>query len=160
MVSPMQYLLGSTLGTAVRLVGGIVMCFWTSWQLSVLAFATVGPIIYLTKVGAVWDAEGCARALRLPPPPPPLILNLSHVSILPPPPPRFMQHGPARSTRASGPPSARHLKLRQSLLAIFALCAPFRLSCSRWAVTMMPPSARCKRVGLSLLAFFVSLPGV
>jgi hypothetical protein len=27
------------------------MCFKTSWKLSILAFATVGPIVYLTQVG-------------------------------------------------------------------------------------------------------------
>jgi hypothetical protein len=37
------------------------MCFKTSWKLSILAFATVGPIDYLTQEGTRAGASAPAR---------------------------------------------------------------------------------------------------
>jgi ABC-type nickel/cobalt efflux system permease component RcnA len=35
------------------LTGGLAMCLWTSWRLSMLAFTSIGPIIYITAIYAV-----------------------------------------------------------------------------------------------------------
>merc|ERR1719384_1381486 len=39
----------------IYLFGGLVMCFFTSWRLSILAFTTIGPIIYITREYAIWS---------------------------------------------------------------------------------------------------------
>jgi len=43
------------ISNTILLCGGIGMCFYTSWRLSLLAFVTVGPIIYITRVYAAWS---------------------------------------------------------------------------------------------------------
>lgn len=55
MVSPMQTMLNTLLSNLILLVGGLIMCFYTSWRLSMLAFTTVGPIMYITNSYAVWS---------------------------------------------------------------------------------------------------------
>lgn len=55
MVSPMQTMLNTLISNIILLGGGLVMCFYTSWRLSMLAFTTVGPIVYITKVYAKWS---------------------------------------------------------------------------------------------------------
>lgn len=44
-------MLGSLFSNIFLLGGGMVMCFVTSWRLSMLAFTTVGPIYHVTQVG-------------------------------------------------------------------------------------------------------------
>ena len=39
------------------LVGGVVMCFITSWRLSMLAYATVLPIMHITETYAKWSGN-------------------------------------------------------------------------------------------------------
>ncbi len=55
MVQPIQSLLQSLLTNVILLLGGLVMCLYTSWKLSVLAFTAIGPIIYLTRTYAKWS---------------------------------------------------------------------------------------------------------
>eukprot|EP00793_Prasinoderma_coloniale_P000967 PRCOL_00007057-RA len=55
MVSPVQTVLGSTVSNAATLVGGLVMCFVTSWRLSMLAFTTVLPVSMVTQRYAKWS---------------------------------------------------------------------------------------------------------
>ena len=55
MVGPIQTMLGRLISNTMLLVGGTALCFYTSWRLSVLAFTTVGPIIYLTQLYASWS---------------------------------------------------------------------------------------------------------
>merc|ERR1711871_491819 len=55
MVSPLRTLLNSLLGNGFSLIGGLVMCLYTSWKLSILAFTAIGPIIYVTGVYARWS---------------------------------------------------------------------------------------------------------
>eukprot|EP00472_Partenskyella_glossopodia_P000829 CAMPEP_0197542724 /NCGR_PEP_ID=MMETSP1318-20131121/67858_1 /TAXON_ID=552666 /ORGANISM="Partenskyella glossopodia, Strain RCC365" /LENGTH=671 /DNA_ID=CAMNT_0043102009 /DNA_START=183 /DNA_END=2201 /DNA_ORIENTATION=- len=55
MVSPIRTMLNSLLTSIISVVGGLVLCFWTSWKLSVLAFTSIGPIIYLTGMYAQWS---------------------------------------------------------------------------------------------------------
>ena len=45
MVTPMQNLAGTLFTNTINLVGGVTLCFLTSWRLSLLAFTTVGPIM-------------------------------------------------------------------------------------------------------------------
>jgi hypothetical protein len=55
MVSPIQSMLGTLLSNTILLIGGMALCFSTSWRLSMLAFTTVGPIIHITQVYADWS---------------------------------------------------------------------------------------------------------
>lgn len=43
-------MLGTLFSNSLLLAGGMVMCFVTSWRLSMLAFTTVGPIYHITQV--------------------------------------------------------------------------------------------------------------
>jgi len=56
-VAPMRNTVASLLGNLFALGGGLIMCFYTSWRLSMLAFTTIGPIIYLTETYAKWSSE-------------------------------------------------------------------------------------------------------
>lgn len=55
MVSPIQTMLGSLVSNLILLLGGITMCFYTSWRLSMLAFVTVGPIVHVSQTYASWS---------------------------------------------------------------------------------------------------------
>ena len=55
MVSPIQSMLGTLISNSILLLGGMALCFSTSWRLSMLAFTTVGPIIHITQVYADWS---------------------------------------------------------------------------------------------------------
>ena len=48
MVTPIYTTLSTVLSNATTLVGGIVMCFATSWRLSMLAFVTILPMMHIT----------------------------------------------------------------------------------------------------------------
>jgi ATP-binding cassette subfamily B protein len=39
------------------------MCYWTSYQLSMLAFVTVGPIMYLWDLYGTWSKQLTRRML-------------------------------------------------------------------------------------------------
>ena len=54
MVSPLNTILNSLVSNILLLIGGLVMCLYTSWRLSLLAFTSIGPIIYVTSVYARW----------------------------------------------------------------------------------------------------------
>ena len=56
MVDPMKTLLNTLLANLVTLVGGLVLCFVTSWRLSIVAFTTMGPMMYVTQEYAKWSA--------------------------------------------------------------------------------------------------------
>ena len=44
----------------LRLIGGLFMCLFTSWKLTVLAATMIGPVVYLTGVYAKWSKSfGC-----------------------------------------------------------------------------------------------------
>ncbi|CAB1110551.1 ABC [Ectocarpus sp. CCAP 1310/34] len=57
MVSPCTYMLGTLFSNILLLAGGMVMCFVTSWRLSMLAFTTVGPIYHITQRYAKWSQQ-------------------------------------------------------------------------------------------------------
>jgi len=62
MMSPIQSSLSSLLSNVLILFGGMVMCFYKSYRLSMLAFVTVGPISYLWQQYALWS-KGLAREM-------------------------------------------------------------------------------------------------
>mmetsp|Transcript_4911 Transcript_4911/g.4858 ORF Transcript_4911/g.4858 Transcript_4911/m.4858 type:complete len:496 (+) Transcript_4911:437-1924(+) len=62
MMSPIQSSLSSLLSNVLILVGGLVMCFWKSYQLSMLAFVCIGPISYCWEQYAIWS-KGLAREM-------------------------------------------------------------------------------------------------
>merc|ERR1711988_1829941 len=45
------------MSNGLTLLGGMIMCFWTSWRLSMLAFSAICPIIFLTEIYAKWSSE-------------------------------------------------------------------------------------------------------
>jgi len=55
MLSPLRTLLASTLTNIIQLVGGLVVCVVLSWRLSILAFTTVAPILFMTQQYAKWS---------------------------------------------------------------------------------------------------------
>jgi ABC-type multidrug transport system fused ATPase/permease subunit len=55
MVAPIQTTISTLLSNTISLVGGVVMCFVTSWRLSLMAFTTVLPVMHCTEVYAVWS---------------------------------------------------------------------------------------------------------
>eukprot|EP00048_Salpingoeca_helianthica_P017049 m.235427 g.235427 ORF g.235427 m.235427 type:complete len:701 (+) comp20065_c0_seq1:721-2823(+) len=57
MVAPCQTMLASLFQNSLSLIGGIAMCFYTSWRLSMLAFTMVAPVVYCTKVYAEWSRK-------------------------------------------------------------------------------------------------------
>ena len=71
MIQPLQYTLATTLSNLILLFGGVIMCFYTSWRLSMLAFTTVLPIMHVTESYAKWSGKinRCvhSRAVSVPP---------------------------------------------------------------------------------------------
>ena len=55
--SPIFSALPQLLSNAILLVGGVIMCFATSWRLSMLAFTTVLPIMHVTRAYAEWSSN-------------------------------------------------------------------------------------------------------
>ena len=55
MVNPIYSTLGSLLSNVILLLGGVIMCFVTSWRLSMLAFTTILPMMHVTSVYADWS---------------------------------------------------------------------------------------------------------
>lgn len=53
MVQPIQSMLGIIISNSLLLIGGLVLCFYTSWRLSMLAFTTIAPIVHISK----WYAQ-------------------------------------------------------------------------------------------------------
>eukprot|EP00850_Spirogloea_muscicola_P007655 SM000039S14485 [mRNA] locus=s39:386760:390769:+ [translate_table: standard] len=57
MAEPLNWMLSTLLRNVLGLTGGFVMCFWTSWKLSMLAFTTMAPIMHITAVYSRWSRE-------------------------------------------------------------------------------------------------------
>ena len=55
MLTPLRTMLQTTLSNIILLFGGLIMCFITSWRLSMLAFTTVAPVLFLTQQYAKWS---------------------------------------------------------------------------------------------------------
>ena len=63
MMAPIQAALASLLSNSIMLVGGVTMCFATSYELSMLAFVVVGPIMYLWDLYGNWSKSLSRRVL-------------------------------------------------------------------------------------------------
>ena len=57
MVRPLEHTLSSSLSGLITLAGGGLMCFVTSWRLSMLAFVTVLPMGFVTHAYATWSGR-------------------------------------------------------------------------------------------------------
>ena len=57
MVSPLRTIVSTLVANIFTLGGGLVLCLWTSWRLAILAFTSIGPIIYITAVYARWSGK-------------------------------------------------------------------------------------------------------
>ena len=55
MISPLNTILNSMLSSLFTLVGGLFMCLYTSWRLSILAFTSIFPVVYIMNVYAQWS---------------------------------------------------------------------------------------------------------
>lgn len=55
MMAPIQSSLSSLLNNIFMLFGGVIFCYIKSYRLSMLAFVTVGPIMYLWDLYANWS---------------------------------------------------------------------------------------------------------
>lgn len=54
-VQPVRQIMNTLLTNSLRLAGGLFMCFFTSWKLTLLASTMIGPVVYLTGVYAKWS---------------------------------------------------------------------------------------------------------
>eukprot|EP00930_Biecheleria_cincta_P033732 TRINITY_DN23363_c0_g1_i1.p1 TRINITY_DN23363_c0_g1~~TRINITY_DN23363_c0_g1_i1.p1 ORF type:complete len:1001 (+),score=177.30 TRINITY_DN23363_c0_g1_i1:317-3004(+) len=55
--TPVNQLMNTVLANCITLVGGLVMCFRTSWKLTMLCFSMIGPVLYMTQAFAEWSAD-------------------------------------------------------------------------------------------------------
>ena len=55
MVAPWRTMLDTILSNTLLLFGGLGMCVYTSWKLSMIALTSIGPIIFITAVYANWS---------------------------------------------------------------------------------------------------------
>lgn len=55
MAEPLDWQLSTLVRNAASLAGGIFLCFWTSWKLSMLAFTTMAPIMHITVIYSRWS---------------------------------------------------------------------------------------------------------
>ena len=60
MLTPIRTMLSATMSNLIMLIGALVYCFSISWKLSMLAFTTVAPMVFLTSEYAKWS-----RAINL-----------------------------------------------------------------------------------------------
>ena len=58
MMEPIRSSLSTLLYNSITLVGSVGMCYYTSYELSMLAFVTVGPIMYLWDLYGNWSKVG------------------------------------------------------------------------------------------------------
>lgn len=57
MVTPIYTTLSTVLSNFTTLIGGVIMCFFTSWRLSMLAFTTILPMMHITGVYSEWSRK-------------------------------------------------------------------------------------------------------
>lgn len=56
MTDPVSLILNNVVTNIIRLIGGLVMCFSTSWRMSIMALTAIFPITYLVRSYAQWAA--------------------------------------------------------------------------------------------------------
>ncbi|GJP71877.1 hypothetical protein CLOP_g2672 [Closterium sp. NIES-67] len=57
MSEPINWQLSALVRNMASLVGGVLLCFVTSWKLSILAFTTMAPILHITAVYSRWSRD-------------------------------------------------------------------------------------------------------
>ncbi|CAI7811358.1 unnamed protein product [Closterium sp. NIES-53] len=57
MSEPINWQLSALVRNLASLVGGVLLCFVTSWKLSILAFTTMAPILHITAVYSRWSRD-------------------------------------------------------------------------------------------------------
>jgi len=57
MTDPVQIIMNNLLSNLILLVGGLVMCFHTSWKLSILTMCAIFPITYLVRTYSEWAGK-------------------------------------------------------------------------------------------------------
>lgn len=57
MAEPLNWQLSTLVRNVAALAGGVVLSFYTSWKLSMLAFTTMAPIMHITAVYSRWSRE-------------------------------------------------------------------------------------------------------
>jgi ATP-binding cassette subfamily B protein len=55
MLSPIQSVLSSFLQNILLFCGALLLCFFTSWRLAVLAITSISPIVQITRAYAEWS---------------------------------------------------------------------------------------------------------
>jgi len=63
MLVPVSTLLNTIVSNTINLAGGLLMCFYTSWRLTVLCVTIIGPVIYVTRSYALWS-KGINREIQ------------------------------------------------------------------------------------------------
>lgn len=56
-VQPVRQIMNTLFANLILLAGGLFMCFFTSWKLTVLASTMIGPVVFLTGVYAGWSKK-------------------------------------------------------------------------------------------------------
>jgi ATP-binding cassette subfamily B protein len=56
-VQPVRQIMNTLMANVLKLIGGLFMCLFTSWKLTVLASTMIGPVVYLTGVYAKWSKQ-------------------------------------------------------------------------------------------------------
>merc|ERR1719174_341354 len=54
MTDPVSIIMNNLLSNVILLLGGLFMCFHTSWKLSILAMTAIFPITYLVRTFSEW----------------------------------------------------------------------------------------------------------
>jgi len=57
MTDPVQIIMNNLLSNLILLGGGLVMCFHTSWKLSILTMCAIFPITYLVRTYSTWAGK-------------------------------------------------------------------------------------------------------
>lgn len=57
MSEPINWQLSALVRNLASLSGGVLLCFLTSWKLSMLAFTTMAPILHITAIYSRWSRE-------------------------------------------------------------------------------------------------------
>lgn len=57
MLNPLSWALTRLIESTISLSGGLFMCLYTSWKLSILAFTSIYPVIVITQTYAVWSSS-------------------------------------------------------------------------------------------------------
>merc|ERR1719221_339323 len=55
--TPLPTIVNSVFGSAITIVSGLVICFISSWRLTILSFVFLFPVFYLTNLYQQWASN-------------------------------------------------------------------------------------------------------